>query len=300
MAIDQEPDWEQLTYVEASEDTPPFSLWVEVAITGEVVTTHTPAQSQRKQSARHQACLKWLEAFVSDKLVSPAQRQPSEASAIAPTEDAITPTHKPIQDTAPVQMTTPTDHPTLNHPLEGEQNFVGLLQELSQSLCWVMPAYQFTQSGPDFICTCTAAVQEQDFRAKATATQKKKAKQVAAKAMLVQLQRWFHHGEQVEVEESEAPVTSSVEEQKSQPEQAVVPISHPLLVKQLKDGQNFIGFLQQLCQTLVWDFQSMSSTARRLSLSVPARSGQTGSASVGKRRLLRRSERSTWHQKLFY
>jgi len=25
------------------------------------------------------------------------------------------------------------------------------------------------------------------------------------------------------------------------------------LVKQLKDGQNFIGFLQQLCQTLVWD-----------------------------------------------
>ena len=31
-------------------------------------------------------------------------------------------------------------------------------------------------------------------------------------------------------------------------------ISHPLLVKQLKDGQNFIGFLQQLCQTLVWDF----------------------------------------------
>ena len=151
-------------------------------------------------------------------------------------------------------MTTPTDHPTLNHPLEGEQNFVGLLQELSQSLGWAMPAYQFTQAGSDFICTCTAPVQEQDFTAKATATQKKKAKQEAAKGMLMQLQRWFHYGERIEVEEPEASVTTAVEEQKSQAEQASAPISHPLLVKQLKDGQNFIGFLQQLCQTLVWDF----------------------------------------------
>ena len=257
MATDQEDSWEQLTYVEASEDNPPFSLWVEVAITGEVVTTSTPARSQRKQAARHRACLKWLEAFVSDKLVSPAQRQLSEPSAIAPAENAITPTDtqdtKP-EDTEPVPMTTPTDHPTLNHPLEGEQNFVGLLQELSQSLGWAMPAYQFTQAGSDFICTCTALVEEQDFTAKAAATQKKKAKQEAAKEMLVQLQRWFHYGDRIEVEEPEVSVTTAVEEQKSQPASATAPISHPLLVKQLKDGQNFIGFLQQLCQTLVWDF----------------------------------------------
>ncbi|MBE9064095.1 RNB domain-containing ribonuclease [cf. Phormidesmis sp. LEGE 11477] len=264
MATDQEDSWEQLTYVEASEDTPPFSLWVEVAIAGEVVTTHTPAQSQRKQSARHSACLTWLEAFVFDKLVSPAQRQPSEPPAITPPETAIAPTKDetaPTQaednqpkDTEPVQMTTPTDHPTLNYPLEGEQNFVGLLQELSQSLGWAMPAYQFTQAGSDFICTCTAPVQEQDFTAKATATQKKKAKQEAARGMLVQLQRWFHHGERIGIEEPEAPAATAVEEQTSQPERASAPISHPLLMKQLKDGQNFIGFLQQLCQTLVWDF----------------------------------------------
>ncbi|MBE9063479.1 RNB domain-containing ribonuclease, partial [cf. Phormidesmis sp. LEGE 11477] len=264
MATDQEDSWEQLTYVEASEDNPPFSLWVEVAIAEQVVTTSTPAQSQRKQTARHRACLKWLEAFVSDKLVSPAQRQPSEPSAITPTENAITSTKNAIaptstednkpEDTAPVPMTTPNDHPTLKHPLEGEQNFVGLLQELSQSLGWAMPAYQFTQAGSDFICTCTAPVQEQDFRAKATATQKKKAKQEAAKGMLVQLQRWFHYGERIEVEEPESSVTASVEEQTSQPAPTTAPISHPLLVKQLKDGQNFIGFLQQLCQTLVWDF----------------------------------------------
>ena len=30
-------------------------------------------------------------------------------------------------------------------------------------------------------------------------------------------------------------------------------ISHPILRKELKDGQNFIGFLQQLCQTFRWD-----------------------------------------------
>ncbi len=117
-----------------------------------------------------------------------------------------------------------------------------------------MPTYQFTQAGSDFICTCTAPVQEQDFRAKATAAQKKKAKQEAAKGMLMQLQRWFHYGERIEVEEPEASVTTAVEEPKSQPPPASAPVSHPLLEKQFKDGQNFIGFLQQLCQTLVWDF----------------------------------------------
>ena len=253
LATDQEDSWEQLTYVDASEDTPPFSLWVEVTIEGKVATTHTPAQSQRKQSARHQACLTWLEAFVSDKLVSPAQRQQSEPPVIALTQTAIAHTAK-VEDTEPVQMTTPEDHPTLNNPLEGEQNFVGLLQELSQSLGWAMPAYQFTPAGPDFICTCTVLVQVQSFRAKETATQKKKAKQVAAQAMLMQLQRWFHDGERVEVEAPEASVTPSVKAQETQPAPASAPISHPLLEKELKDGQNFIGFLQQLCQTLVWDF----------------------------------------------
>ena len=198
---------------------------------------------------------KWLKPFLQSAnppFVSPAQRQSSETSEIAPTQTAIAPTQ--TEDIEPVQMTTPTDHPTLNNSLEGEQNFVGLLQELSQSLGWAMPAYQFTQAGPDFICTCILLVQEQDFRAKAAATQKKKAKQVAAQAMLMQLQRWFYDGERVEVDESEAPVMPSVEAQETQPAQAPASISHPLLVKELKDGQNFIGFLQQLCQTLVWDF----------------------------------------------
>ena len=186
MAVGQEATWEQLDYVEASEDLPPFSFWVEVAIAEKVATTRSPAQSQRKQTARHLACLKWLEAFVSDELVSPEQRQQPASIEIAATqtEDA-----ELVQDTEAIQMTAPAEHPTLNNPLEGEQNFVGLLQELTQSLGWTMPGYQFAPAGPEFVCTCTALVQEQDFSAKGTAAQKKKAKQVAAKEMLMQLQK---------------------------------------------------------------------------------------------------------------
>ncbi len=110
-----------------------------------------------------------------------------------------------------------------------------------------MPEHQFTPASPDFACTCTVLIQEQDFRAKGTATQKKKAKQVAAKEMLMQLQRWFHDGERLEVKEPEASVAPSAEEQASQSAPASISTSHPILVKELKNGQNFIGFLQQLC-----------------------------------------------------
>lgn len=61
MATDQEPDWDRLGYVEEGQDEPPFWVWVEVSLAGKVVTTRAPAQSQRKQSARHLACF-WFQA----------------------------------------------------------------------------------------------------------------------------------------------------------------------------------------------------------------------------------------------
>ena len=242
MATDQEPSWEQLSYVEAAQDKTPFQIWGEVAISGQVMTTRAPAKSQRKQSARHLACLKWLEAFVADELVSPEQRQ----QTAVPATDVAQP------EVAETPVTDPAGHPTLSHPLEDEQNFVGLLQELAQSLRWPLPAYQFTQAGADFVCTCTVIVQEQLFSGQGTTSQKKKARHLAAKETLVQLQRWFQYGERVDVDESEISPAAAVENKKNPPTTASVP--HPLLTKQLKDGQNFIGFLQQLCQTLVWDF----------------------------------------------
>ncbi|MGB3671659.1 MAG: RNB domain-containing ribonuclease [Phormidesmis sp.] len=244
MATEQEPDWEQPGYVEADQGEPPFSIWVEVALAGQVVTTRAPAQSQRKQAARHLACLHWLKAFVADELVLPEQRHLTKLPAVNVSQSAVT---------EPDPITAPAAHPTLQKPLEDGQNFVGLLQELSQSLGWALPAYQFTAAGSDFTCTCTVLIQELSFRAKGTTAQKKKAKHVAAREMLIQLQRWFQHGERVEVDDSESSVTASSQEQATQIAQPSALISHSILEKELKDGQNFIGFLQQLCQTLVWD-----------------------------------------------
>ena len=73
----------------------------------------------------------------------------------------------------------------------------------------------------------------------------------------MQLQRWFTAGERAIVAEPEniaAPERVSARSVDAQvkPVTSSVSVSHPLLQKQLKDGQNFIGFLQQLCQTLVW------------------------------------------------
>ncbi len=244
LSIDQDPSWEQLDYVEAGQEPPPFCFWVEVSRAGQITTTRSPAQSQRKQTARHLACLNWLEAFVSDELVSPAQRQlPAMPKLIA----------SQLEATAPAQTVAPAAHPTLCEPLEDGANFVGLLQELSQSLGWALPAYQFTGASPDFVCTCTVLIQEQTFIEKGTASQKKKAKHVAAKETLIQLKRRFRYGERVEVDGPETSATHLLEKQSTQASQVSASMSHPLLLKQLKDGQNFIGFLQQLCQTQVWD-----------------------------------------------
>ncbi|PZO60787.1 MAG: exoribonuclease II [Phormidesmis priestleyi] len=244
LSIDQEPSWEQLDYVEAGQDMPPFLFWVEVSRAGQITTTRSPAQSQRKQTARHLACLNWLKAFVSDELVSPAQRQRPKLPAIS--------TSQP-ETTEPAQIPDLAVHPTLSSPLEDGQNFVGLLQELSQSLGWPLPAYQFTGASPEFVCTCTVVVQGQSFSGKGITAQKKQAKHIAAKATLIQLQSWFQSGERVEIEQPELSATDTVEAQETQAAQATVSVSHPLLQKQLKDGQKFIGFLQQLCQTLGWD-----------------------------------------------
>jgi len=250
IATTQEPDWELLDYVEESQDLPPFLFWAEVSIAGQVTTTKAPAQSQRKQSARHLACLKWLEAYVSDELVSPGKRQRPELSE--PSE----PTASQQKVTEPAQLSTVTMHPALINPLEDGQNFVGLLQELSQSLGWTLPAYQFTGESPEFICTCTVRVQVQTFIGNAIAPQKKKGKQDAAKETLVKLQERFRYGDRVEMKIDESEVVLTPPAKEVQLSKASAPastsITHPLLRKQLKDGQNYIGFLQQLCQTFVW------------------------------------------------
>ena len=227
LATQQEPDWEQLIHIEADENELPFWLWAEVSIAGQATTTKEPAHHQRKQNARHLASLKWLEAFVADDLVSPAQRQQPEPAVVTTLQ----------ADDEPGQQVLPDS-------FGGDQNFVGRLQELSQSLGSALPTYQVTGKSSDFVCICTVLVHDQTFQAEGTALQKKKAKQIAAKETLTKLQSWIQYNEQVEMKEPTPAETGMV----------VTPITHPILVSELIDGQNFIGFLQELCQTLGWEF----------------------------------------------
>ncbi|MGR3280254.1 exoribonuclease II, partial [Acaryochloris marina NIES-2412] len=68
IASNQEKDWEEFNYIEADDSTP-FTVWLEVKRSGESLTTVHPASHPRKQSARHQACLMWLEAYLQNNLV---------------------------------------------------------------------------------------------------------------------------------------------------------------------------------------------------------------------------------------
>lgn len=244
LATQQEPDWEQLTHVEADEDDLPFWLWAEVSIAGQATTTKEPAHHQRKQNARHLASLKWLEAFVSDNLVSPAQRQQPESSVVTTLQ----------VDDEPGQQAASVAQQILPDSFADDQNFVGRLQEISQSLGLALPAYQVTGKSSDFICICRILVHNETFQAKGAALQKKKAKQIAAKETLTKLQRRIEHNKQVEMKEPTPAGTGVVVTHDLQTVQASVLIPHPILASELIDGQNFIGLLQQLCQTLDWEF----------------------------------------------
>ena len=80
MAVAQQSDWESFDYVELQEkQTEPFQTWLEVKINDKLLTTIHPSEHQRKQPARHQACLNWIEAYLQDALVSPEQRAKPEA-----------------------------------------------------------------------------------------------------------------------------------------------------------------------------------------------------------------------------
>ena len=247
IAINQEQTWDNLDYVEGN-DTSPFITWTEVLIDGQVKTTVYPAENGRKQRSRHLACLNWLEAFVSGELVPPEQRLTPEPPAVEESE---------TQSTEISEESAPALHPILLNPLQDDQNFVGLLQELCQTLGWDLPDYQFTGENADFICACTLVVQGQHFNGQAAAAKKKQAKHWAAKDTLVRLQKWFRDGERVAPEQRLTPEPPAVESSGAQsseiPEESA-PALHPILLEPLQDDQNFVGLLQELCQTMEWDF----------------------------------------------
>jgi ribonuclease R len=174
MAKDMEEDWEGFDYVEL--EGPPFAVWLEVAIAGKVLTTVEPAQQTRKQAARHYACLKWIEAYVEDALVSPEQRvQP--ASSVPVEVEAIqkAPKAQPI-------------HPILQKTLKEGQNFVSMLNNLCQNLKWPNPEYTFTETEEGFRCECQLETANVLVVGEGVASKKQRAKNLAARQLLERLQ----------------------------------------------------------------------------------------------------------------
>jgi ribonuclease R len=174
MAKDTEEDWKGFDYVEL--ESPPFAVWLEVAIAGKVLTTVEPAQQTRKQAARHYACLNWIEAYVEDALVSPQQRvQPVRT---VPMEV------EPINKAPKVQPI----HPILQKTLKEGQNFVSMLNNLCQGLEGPNPEYSFTETEEGFRCECQLETTDAMVTGEGVASKKQRAKNLAAKQVLEQLQ----------------------------------------------------------------------------------------------------------------
>jgi ribonuclease R len=172
----------QMGSIEMSQ-TSPFITWLEVKVNGEVLTTVQPAQHQRKQSARHLACLLWIEAYIQDVLVSPQQRvQLVVGLGVNRTQAEVELSDLDGEwDEMPV-------HPILSKTLKDGQNFISLLSELCQGLRWASPEYEFSDAEDGFICECQLEVMNQLFVGKGMASMKQLAKHSAARAVLEQLQ----------------------------------------------------------------------------------------------------------------
>jgi ribonuclease R len=181
MAADQQAAWEGIRYEERNEKSP-FFIWLEVKIAGEVLTTVYPAEHQRKQPARHQACLFWIEAYLRKALVSPAQRLEP-----APTVEEVEEITQPIIEKQKSAQTKAM-HPVLLEQIKEGQNFIGLLDSVCQTLRWEKPQYEFTESEPGFECECRLSAQGELVVGNGVAIKKQKAKNIAAGRVLEQLQ----------------------------------------------------------------------------------------------------------------
>jgi ribonuclease R len=183
MAPDQQEDWESIEYVDVQHSQiEPFYSWLEVKIKDRILTTVHPSEHQRKQPARHQACLRWIEAYLQDALVSTEQRVEP-----APKVEEVQEIHIPVAEAKkPVQ--TKAIHPALLKQLKEGQNFIGMLDTLSQTLRWEKPEYEFTESEPGFECSCGLSAQGDRITGTGVAIKKQKAKNIAAGQVLEQLQ----------------------------------------------------------------------------------------------------------------
>ena len=195
MAVTQQKNWESFDYLELQEkQTEPFQTWLEIRVNDKLLTTVHPSEHQRKQPARHLACLNWIEAYLLDTLVSPeqrikpesiepkAERQPQATAAIAQQQTDVSRT------TAQAQALPKLTHPNLSKTLKDGQPFISLLLEVCQGLRLASPEFEFQQNEEGyFICSCRLEAVGQQFVGEGSATKKQRAKHLAARAVLEEL-----------------------------------------------------------------------------------------------------------------
>ncbi|KAI9129245.1 ribonuclease catalytic domain-containing protein [Acaryochloris sp. CCMEE 5410] len=177
IASSQEKDWEAFEYIEVGDSTP-FTVWLEVKQSGESFTTVHPAVHSRKQDARHQACLLWLEAYLQNSLVTPGEREQPPLPEPQPVSSASSKNAEPLSKAM---------HTALMKPLSGGQNFVGMLVDVCQRLRWENPEYEMDSSDDWFICKCELDVLGERLEGSGVAKKKKLAKSLAAKEVLEQV-----------------------------------------------------------------------------------------------------------------
>ena len=185
-------------------------------------------------------------------------------------EQSVTPEPLSVEDsdtqaTEPPEEAEPTLHPILLEPLPDEQNFVGLLQQLCQTLGWDLPDYQFSGENADFVCTCAVVALGQPISGVARTSKKKQAKHWAAKDTLVRLQKWFQDGELMPPKQrvtTDRLAGEDPDPHSTDPLEESAPTLHPILLQPLQDDLNFVGLLQELCQTLGWDLPNYQFTGQ--------------------------------------
>jgi ribonuclease R len=204
-AIAQQEDWESFEYLDLQQSqTDPFDVWLEVRVDDKVLTTVHPSEHPRKQPARHLACLLWIESYLQDALVSPTQRvKPEPKESLIEPAEKVDQTQKQTKtamltlqecaqwkqaDASFSKAIAERKHPVLSKTLKDGQMFVSLLMEVCQGLQWPSPEFGFQEEDGYFICECQLMAMGQRFVGEASATKKQRAKHLAARVLLEQLQ----------------------------------------------------------------------------------------------------------------
>jgi ribonuclease R len=179
IATSKQEDWGRCSFIE-EQSGDCFWAWLQMRIGGENRTTIEACDSSTKRGARHQACLKWIDAHLNQELVNPEQRVAPIITDVEGKNGA--------QWNAKRSQSVP---PILLKNLKEGQQFVTLLHNLCQQMDWVEPEYAFTEVDGKFHAECEVYTEDEVYRGSGAGKKKSRAKQLASWQVLEQLQAKF-------------------------------------------------------------------------------------------------------------